>query len=94
MKLEETKKKAVSNALKDVNGEAFLYRPKKGKDADSKEVEILIFSKEDPLEVSREVAQRYFLFCEEKLDVIVMDPDRLSKEQEAFLDSINREPLA
>jgi hypothetical protein len=35
------------------------------------------------------VATRFFLHCEERIDVVVMDPRRLTPEQRAFLRTID-----
>ncbi len=88
MKLDDSQKKALENALKDIAGEAYVFTPK-----NTDESGILIFTKSDPLEVSKEVAKQFFLYSEEELNVVVMDQDNLSNEQQSFLNNTKREPL-
>jgi hypothetical protein len=87
MKLEETQKKALSNALKGIDGEAYLF------EGDKNDVSMLIYSEGDPLMISKEVAQNYFLYCEKQLDVVVMNPKNMSDEQKAFIRKVDLEKL-
>ena len=53
----------------------------------------LVFSQTDPLKLSRRVATRFFMECEERIDVVVMNPRRLTAEQRAFLATLNTEHI-
>ena len=47
-------------------------------------IDILIFSKADPFQLSQQTSVRFFEKCEEKIDVTVMDPKKLTQEQQGF----------
>lgn len=45
--------------------------------------ESLPFRREPAFETSQKVAMRFFSMCEEKIDVVVFDPERLTAELRA-----------
>lgn len=47
-------------------------------------IDILIFSKADPFQLSQQTSVRFFEKCEEKIDVTVIDPKKLTQEQQGF----------
>jgi hypothetical protein len=47
----------------------------------------------DPFQLASTVSTHFFSKCEEKLDVVVVDPDSKDKEQQAFINTINPKPL-
>lgn len=55
---------------------------------------MLILTREPAFETSRKVAMRFFSMCEEKIDVVVFDPEQLTAEQTDFISRINRVRLA
>ena len=57
------------------------------------DIDILVFSEESPFKVSQDVSVKFFMECEEKIDVVVINPNKLTKEQEAFLKIIEKEKL-
>lgn len=85
MRLDSDQKAALEYALADVEGEVYLFGSRAEKGRKGGDVDILIFTKRDPYQLSREVSVKYFSKCEEKIDVVVMDKDNLTEEQEAFL---------
>jgi predicted nucleotidyltransferase len=85
MRLDSTQKSALDKALKDVSGEAYLFGSRVNDQARVGDVDVLIFSDQDPFKLSQEVSVNYFMECEEKIDVIVMDPNNLTPEQVDFL---------
>jgi len=54
------------------------------------DIDILILSDAPRLETARRVSSRFFMHCEERIDVVVLNPVRLSAAEEAFLHSLRR----
>jgi len=57
-------------------------------------VDILVLTDQPAFETSRAIATRFFSRCEEKIDVIALDPAHLSPEQSDFLSRINKVRIA
>lgn len=93
MRLNEQQKAALENAIKDVDGAVYLYGSRVDDTKKGGDIDILIFSRENPFELSQDVSVKFFMECEEKIDVTVMNPDNLTAEQEAFLKVIKREKI-
>jgi len=91
MRLDNTQKKALDHALMGVEGEVYLFGSRIDENKKGGDVDILVFSQNDPYNLSKIIKQKYFTLCEEKLDVVIMDPDNLNKEQQAFLKVIDKE---
>lgn len=91
MRLDPQEKSAINKALQGIAAQAvYLFGSRADDDKKGGDIDILIFSKEDPFELSRRIAVQFFMACEEKIDVVVLDPDRLSPEQEAFLNLVRQ----
>lgn len=93
MRLDQAQKQAIDFALKDVDGEVYLFGSRVDDKCRGGDIDILIFAKDDSYKISQEVKVKFFSQCEEKIDVIVMDPDNLTQEQRAFLDTIEKEKI-
>jgi len=91
MRLDNLQRKALQNAVKDVKGDVYLFGSRVDDNKKGGDIDLLIFSEEDPFTLSQEVSVKFFMECEEKIDVTVMNPNKLTKEQEAFLKIITKE---
>lgn len=58
------------------------------------DIDLLILSSGPRLETSRRVSTRFFLGCEERIDVVVLDPETLTVAEDAFLRSLHRVRIA
>ncbi len=52
------------------------------------DIDLLILGKVPSFETSQRIATRFFSRCEEKIDVIVIDPETATPAQQAFLNQI------
>ncbi len=91
MRLDNLQRNALQNAVKDVNGEVYLFGSRVDDNKKGGDIDLLIFSEENPFKLSQKVSVKFFMECEEKIDVTVMNPNNLTKEQEAFLKIITKE---
>lgn len=89
VRLDELEKKALFAALSNVKERVYLFGSRTKTNEKGGDIDILIFSDQNPFNLSREIKQKFFLECEEKIDVIVFDDRNLTDEQRAFLSIIN-----
>jgi hypothetical protein len=54
------------------------------------DIDVLILTSAPRFETSRYVSSRFFMHCEERIDVVVLDPDRRTPAEDAFLQSLRR----
>jgi hypothetical protein len=94
MRLDKQERTALDIALKDFSGEAWLYGSRVDDTRNGGDIDILLFSRGDKYRLSQDVAVNFFMNCEEKIDVTVMNPEALSKEEEAFLKIIRKVRLS
>ena len=86
MRLDKEELAALKKATKNINGKVFLFGSRTDDGKLGGDIDILVLSDEDPFLLSRRIAVDFFMECEEKIDVVVMNPNSLTKEQQAFLD--------
>jgi len=91
MRLDNEEKRVLKKALKGVEGEIFLFGSRVDDAKKGGDIDVLIFSEENAYQLSQDVAIRFFMECEEKIDVVVMNPNKLTQEQQAFLNVIQKE---
>ncbi len=89
-RLDDQEKTALDYALDDINEEVYLFGSRADITKKGGDIDILVFTKADPLETSQEIGLKFFEKCEEKIDVVVMDPNNLTEEQQAFLNTITK----
>lgn len=93
MRLDNQQKYALEEALRDINAEVYLFGSRTDDTKKGGDVDILVFSPDNSLTLSMDISKKYFMNCEEKIDVIVMDKNNLSEEQKAFLNTLKLERL-
>ena len=94
MRLDREELAALQKAIKSVDGEVFLFGSRTDDSRRGGEINILVFSDEAPFALSRRIAVDFFMECEEKIDVVVMNPNALTNEQQAFLNTVSLHKIA
>ncbi len=89
IRLDEYEKNALLFAINDINDEVFLFGSRTYPDKKGGDIDIMIFSKNDSLKLSMEIRRRFFMQCEEKIDVLVLDKENLSEENKSFINTLN-----
>lgn len=54
------------------------------------DVDLLILTRAPRFETARRVSSRFFMQCEERVDVVVLDPDQVTAGEAVFLASLRR----
>ena len=93
MRLSAPQLQALKNALEGVAGRVYLYGSRTDHARRGGDIDVLIFSDADPYRLSADVRLRYQMECDEKIDVLVVDPNRIDAEQRAFLNLIETDML-
>jgi hypothetical protein len=88
IRLYKDEEHALRGALEDVNEEVYILGSRLNPEAKGGDIDLLIFSKQNSLDLSRKIARRFFMNCEEKIDVLVFDKDNLSEEQKSFISTL------
>ncbi len=92
MRLDEQEKRALFKAVRGL-GEVYLFGSRTDDSARGGDIDILIYSDEPAFELSRRVARDFFMECEEKIDVLVVNPDEMAPEQKAFIAGLKLERI-
>jgi predicted nucleotidyltransferase len=93
MRLDDVEKTALCKALEKIPGKTFLFGSRVDDSARGGDIDVLILSQENSYSLSQQVAVTFFKYCEEKIDVVVLDPERLTAEQRTFLNLIRPVPF-
>ena len=93
MRLDAEQTSALEYALNLVTDEVYLFGSRLDPSRKGGDIDLLVFSKQDSFQLSQQITLRFFEKCEEKIDVVVMDPSRLTEERQAFLNLIEKQRL-
>ncbi len=93
MRLDKIEKIALEKAIHDIKTEVYLFGSRVDNTKKGGDIDILIFSDKNSYKLSQSVSVKFFMECEEKIDVIVMNPKNLTDEQKAFLNVIKMERI-
>jgi predicted nucleotidyltransferase len=95
VRLDDAEISALAAALDGVSASSVeLFGSRTDPTARGGDIDILILSDAPRLETARRVSSRFFTHCEERIDVVVLDPTRVSAAEEAFLRSLRRVRIA
>lgn len=93
MRLYPDEKKTLKKIIAGINGKVYLFGSRLDNKKRGGDIDILIFSRENNFRLSQDVAVRFFEECNEKIDVIVMNPENLSEENKLFLRVIKKKRI-
>jgi len=93
MRLDPEEREALDAALEGVDARVFLFGSRTDPDAAGGDIDLLVFSEADPHRLARRIATRFFARCEERIDVMIVDPAAITPEQAAFIATLNLVPL-
>lgn len=94
VRLDDDETETLSIALAGVSGEIWLFGSRVGSGRRGGDIDVLVLTCEPAFETSQKVTTGFFSLCEEKLDVVVFHPDRLTAEQAEFLSRVDKVRLA
>jgi len=95
MRLQDKEKTALRHALEGVDGEAYLYGSRTDPAKRGGDIDVLVFSRADSsYRLSQDISVRFRMECDEKIDVLVLNPDHIPEEQKSFLSIIQREAVS
>ncbi len=73
-------------ALQGVDGKAYLYGSRVDPGRKGGDIDVLVFSRTpDPYRVAQDITVRFQMECDEKIDVLVVDPDHIRPEERPFV---------
>lgn len=95
MRLDAVQRRALRLALKDlyIKDEVYLFGSRVDENKRGGDIDLLIYSQQPSFELARRVTRAFFKNCEEKIDVLVINPMKMTREQELFVQTINKIPL-
>jgi len=85
MRLSKKEIEALKYALDGIIDETYLFGSRTNDKKKGGDIDILIYSKTQPYQLSKKIAVRFFSKCESKIDIIVADPDNMKNELKAFI---------
>jgi len=74
-------------------GGAYLFGSRTDDARRGGDIDLLLYSHEPAFMLAHRVASRYARFMDARLDVLVVDPDHATPEQQAFVATLKLEPI-
>jgi hypothetical protein len=93
MRLSKLEKEALQFAFEGISGDFFLFGSRTSDIKKGGDIDILVYTKLPPYQTSKSISVRFFSKCEEKIDVIVLDPENINEQQKAFVNEQQLIPL-
>lgn len=78
------------HALEDVTDPVYIFGSRTQPEKRGGDIDLLIFSQQSAYQLSKRIAVKFFTKLEQKIDVLVLDPENISPGQRAFLKIINK----
>ncbi|MDA3926576.1 MAG: nucleotidyltransferase domain-containing protein [Kiritimatiellae bacterium] len=94
VRLTPFEKSALDVALEGVDGVVYLFGSRTNPSKRGGDIDLLIFSRSgSAYKLAQDVTVRFQMQCDEKIDVLVSDPQNNTGEERAFIDSIMSEAV-
>jgi hypothetical protein len=95
VRLDDAESAALAAALDGVAAQSVeLFGSRTDPTGRGGDIDVLLLSDAPRLETARRVSIRFFMHCEERIDVVVLDPENLTAAEGAFLQSLRRVRIA
>jgi predicted nucleotidyltransferase len=88
MRLYPDEKQALDKALEGVEDEVYLFGSRVDDTKKGGDIDILIYSKANSLKLSQQVSIAFMMELDSKLDVVVFDKENMTREQQAFVNTL------
>lgn len=89
MRLYGAEQAALDRALEGVSGDVYLFGSRADDSRRGGDIDVLVYAITDSsYRLSRDITVRFQMECDEKIDVLVINPEKVSKAQELFVRSI------
>ncbi|RLA09063.1 MAG: nucleotidyltransferase domain-containing protein [Gammaproteobacteria bacterium] len=89
MRLYKDEKNALNKALENINDEVYLFGSRADDNKKGGDIDILIYSKQDPFKLSTQISTQFYNDLEAKLDVIIFDKNNMTAQQKAFVKTLS-----
>jgi len=94
LRLDKTEEQALHAALVETGiQQAYIFGSRTDHSRRGGDIDLLVYSDTNAFELSRRIATAFFNHCEEKIDVVVINPDQITIEQQAFLNTLKTTPF-
>jgi len=94
VRLTPFERSALDAALAGVDGAVYVFGSRTNLSKRGGDIDLLIFSKSgSAYKLAQDVTVKFQMQCDEKIDVLVADPEKTAVDQQDFIDSIMSEAV-
>ncbi len=92
MRLDAVQRRALKFALQDLgrDDEVYLFGSRLDDNRLGGDIDLLIYSQQSGFELARKITRNFFKNCEEKIDVLVINLIKMTREQALFVQGLNK----
>lgn len=90
MRLYPDEKQVLFDLIKTIPGQVYLFGSRVDDEKKGGDIDLLILSSEFTPEAGEYLKHQFFLQLDSKLDVVVFNPNNLTTEQQAFMNTLNK----
>jgi hypothetical protein len=95
VRLDDLEVLGLAAALEGIEADAIdLFGSRVDPSARGGDIDVLVMTAAPSLETARRISTRFFTRCEERIDVCVIDPTRVTEAQKAFVSQLRRVRVA
>ena len=94
LRLTTFERRALNEALSGVDGSVYIFGSRANLSKRGGDIDLLIFAKSSsPYKLAQDVTVKFQMQCDEKIDVLVADPEKSSGSEQNFINSIMSEAV-